>query len=359
METVFRNESATQKGGDAMPVSIKELSKYCGCSPSAVSKALNGYPDIGEETRTRVLAAAKELGYQPSAIAKGLKTGRTYNIGVLYNEMSGTGLTHGYFSPVLEAFKAETERRGYDITFLSQSLRSGKQQQMSYLQHSRYRNVDGVCIFCCDFYEDQVRELVDSHLPVATIDHPFDGHSCVASANVDGIRALTQYVIDCGHRRIAFIHGESAQATHERLAGFLETMQINGLSILPEYLVEAPYHNPTPTREATARLLRLSNRPTCILMPDDYAALGGMDAITAAGLSIPGDVSVTGFDGIPLMQLRKPCLTTVSQDTASIGREAARQLIHQIERREDFEPRRITIPTRLITGDTVAPLSNG
>ena len=155
-----------------MAVTIKDLSAYLGLSPSAVSKALNGYTDISQETRNRVFAAAVKLAYRPSAIARGLKTGRTFNIGIVYSENSGSGFTHSYFSPVLESLKAEAEIQGYDITFISSSMRASGQKAMTYLQHSQYRNVDGVCIVCCEFNDPQIIELVNSGIPVVTIDRP-------------------------------------------------------------------------------------------------------------------------------------------------------------------------------------------
>ena len=113
-----------------------------------ISKALNNYPDVSDETRALVRAAADRLGYRPSALARGLKSGRTFNLGVLFDNSDG-GLTHNYFSPVLEAFKSEAERRGYDIAFITHHLGSSP---MTYLEHCRYRNVDGVCVVCASFY---------------------------------------------------------------------------------------------------------------------------------------------------------------------------------------------------------------
>ena len=105
-----------------MAVTIKELSIHCGLSVSTVSKALNDYPDVSEETKQQVRAAADELGYRPSAIARSLKIGRTFNLGVLYSDDTESGLTHSFFSPVLQSFKKEAERRGYDITFITHNM---------------------------------------------------------------------------------------------------------------------------------------------------------------------------------------------------------------------------------------------
>lgn len=122
-----------------------------------------------------------------------------------------------------------------------------------------------------------------------------------------------------------------------------------GLSVPDDYLIASPYHDPASTREATAQLLSLRDRPTCILMPDDYSALGGMDAIRATGLRVPEDISITGYDGVAMIQMCQPQLTTVEQDAFKIGREAARKLVHLIEQPRTTLPEIVSVPCRLIT----------
>jgi len=335
-----------------MAVTIKELSAACGLSVSTVSKALNGYPDVSSETRELVRATAEKLGYRPSAIARGLKMGRTFNLGVLYIEDSDVGFTHNYFAPVLQSFKLEAERRGYDITFITHS----GPNKMTYLEHCLYRNLDGVCIVCCHFGDPDVLDLVSGTLPVVTIDHVFHNRSCIESENRQGMSALTQHILSKGHSRVAYIFGEDASVTSVRVTSFLREMRSAGYEVPEDYLVRAQYHNPASTREATKKLLSLSARPTCIIMPDDYAALGGMEAIREAGLRIPEDISVAGYDGVELLQLCRPQLTTVRQDTAKIGQAAARKLVHLIEQPRTTFEEIISVPCFFVPGETVAPV---
>lgn len=131
-----------------MAVTIKDVSAKCGLSISTVSKAFNNYADISLETRELVQRTAREIGYYPNAIARTLKTNRSYNLGVLFQEKRGTGLTHSFFASVLDAFKSAGEKRGYDITFINHHI---GWTGMTYLEHCRYRNVDGVCVVCADF----------------------------------------------------------------------------------------------------------------------------------------------------------------------------------------------------------------
>ena len=152
-----------------------------------------------------------------NSAARALKTNRTYNIGVLFVDERRSGLAHEYFSAVLESLKVEAEANGYDITFINRNV--GK-KATTYLQHCQYRGVDGVVIACVDFDDPQVLELVNSRLPVVTIDHVFNNRAAVVSDNVRGMEELVRYVYAKGHRRIAFIHGERTTVTENRLTGF-------------------------------------------------------------------------------------------------------------------------------------------
>lgn len=337
-----------------MAVTIRDLSEKCRLSISTVSKALNDYSDVSQSTKDFVRAAAKELGYYPNSHARALKTKKSFSLGVLFADENNNGLTHNYFSAVLNSFKIEAERRGYDITFINHNIGS---TQMSYLEHCHYREVDGVCIACIDFNEPEVVSLINSDLPAVTIDHLFNNRTCIQSENRDGVRMLVEHVYQKGHRKIAFVHGMKSAVSETRLAAFRKTCARLGVDVPDSYTVEAMYTNPTSAYNATQKLLALRDRPTCILMCDDYAALGGIEAIKDAGLRIPEDISVVGYDGIALIQLLQPRLTTIKQDTLRIGTEAARQLVHLIERPRTTFSEIVVIPCSLIEGETVAPPS--
>ena len=128
-------------------VSMKDIAKACNVSVATVSKALNGQQDIGEETRERIRRTADEMGYMANAAARALKTSRSYNIGVLFVDPMRSGLAHEYFSAVLDSIRVESERCGYDITFINRNV---GRRQTSYLQHCLYRGVDGVVIASVD-----------------------------------------------------------------------------------------------------------------------------------------------------------------------------------------------------------------
>lgn len=333
-----------------IPVTIRDVSEKCGLSVSTVSKALNHYSDISEETRRRVLETARAIGYHPNALARALKTNRSFNLGVLFVDDFGSGLTHPFFSAVLDSFKSAAEKKGYDITFINHNL---GQSKMTFLEHCQYRNVDGVCLACIDFYSTEIAELMRQSLPAVTIDHSFNNRSCVISDNVGGMEMLVDYAAGLGHRQIAYVHGKQSSVTDNRLTGFYRAMKANGMQSRAEYLEEADYQDPHKCYQAVKKLLRLKNRPTCIFVPDDLAAFGGLDAIRDAGLRVGEDVSLAGYDGHRLMQLMRPKLTTIRQDTMAIGEKAAVALIESIEEPMTAGVQTIVVKGELLHGDTM------
>ena len=162
-------------------VSMKDIANACNVSVATVSKALNDHRDIGEDTKERIRAMAKQMGYFPNSAAKALKTNRTYNIGVLFADEAQSGLTHDFFSYVLDSFKRTAEEHNYDLTFIN--CAKSRKTKLSYLEHARYRGFDGVVIACIDFNDPQVVELVNSNLPVVTIDHIFNNRIGIISDN--------------------------------------------------------------------------------------------------------------------------------------------------------------------------------
>lgn len=325
-------------------VSMKDIASACGVSIATVSKALNGHKDIGEDTKKFIRKTAKELGYFPNSSARALKMNKTYNLGVLFIDEARSGLTHDYFASILESLKITAEMHGYDITFINGSKQ--RKDGMSYLDCCRSRGIEGVVVACVDFEEYEVQELIQSDLPVVTIDHYFNNRIAVMSDNVKGVRDLVKYIYECGHRKIAFIHGGASSVTQARLSSFYRTIEELGFELSDEYVKEVPYRNTERTAWATNELLDLNDPPTCIMFPDDFASIGGINAIKARGISIPEDISVAGYDGIRITKYVNPPLTTINQDTANMGREAAEKLIDLIER-----PKTTLIELIMISGE--------
>ena len=327
-------------------VSIKDVAKKCGVSTATVSKALNDRDDVSQATKENIRKIASELGYFANPSARALKTNRTYNIGLLY---TGTepGLTHEYFSIILENFKAAVETKGYDITFVNRGIEG---QGGTYLEHCLYRQFDGVAVITADYNDPEVVRLCNADFPVVTIDYVFEKCPSVVADNTIGMRILTEYAIKKGHKDIVFIHGNDTEVTRNRIMGFTMAMKENGLTVSDENLIESSYHDTDRCFEITEKVLKRKKRPTCIIFPDDYSYLGGYRAIHAARLSIPNDISAIGYDNIAMSSVFG--LTTFDQDPKAIGRLAAEKLIRVIEKPDEYKEHSVVLG-KIVERDTV------
>ena len=336
-----------------MSVTIRDVARLCGVSVSTVSRVLNGYTDISAETVELVRRTARAMHYMPNAAARLLKTNISHNIGVLFMDESNCGLAHEYFSLILNSVKEEAEAKGYDITFISQSI-GGK--SISFLEHCRSRRCDGVVIACVNFESDAVKDLVESEIPVVTIDYCFDGVSCVLSDNEEGAYSLTDSLIRSGHSRIAFIHGERTLVTEKRIEGYRRAMEEFHCDLREEYLVEGRYHDPESSGRATRTLMALDDRPTAILFSDDYSYLGGATELEKQGMRIPDDISAVGYDGIYMSTVLRPRLTTWFQDAKAIGHASVERLIEVIDHPDTCSRESIKVSGKMLKGCTTKSL---
>ncbi len=335
-------------------VTIKMIAKECGFSVATVSKALNDAPDISTETRDRIRKVASEMGYMPNAAARMLKTSRSYNFGVLFEDQANRGLTHLFFSQILNSFKHRSEELGYDISFISDRLGG---REISYVEHARYRNCDGVIIASVDYTEHAVVDLVNSGIPVVTVDYVFDNCASVISDNVGGMADLVNYIYSMGHRKIAYVHGEDTAVTRQRIASFCRTCKELGIEVPEGYLVQSMYCNARAAEAATKKLLALPDPPTCILYPDDLSYFGVINELDRRGMSIPEDLSLAGYDGTEIGQMLKPRLTTIKQDAERIGELAAQELARAVDEGRTYIPSRLVVPGTLLPGRTVKDIN--
>ena len=331
-------------------ITLKDIAKECNVSFSTVSKALKGDSEISLETQKLVQDMAKKMGYHPNLAARTLRTKRTYDLGVIFEDKTGAGFQHQYFATVLSGLQSVAQENGYEITLTSTKAVKG----YDYYNHMKGRGFDGVAILSSDFGSSEIKKLVKSEIPTVTLDYFFDkNHTAVMSNNEVGISELTEYVISKGHKKIAMIHGENTLVTQERIEFFKKICSSHGIEIPKEYFAEAIYNDPFTSAEATNILLSLPTPPTCIFYPDDYSALGGIRELNARGLKPGKDISIVGYDGIMLTSMMIPPLTTYEQDGKKIGAAIARNLIANIEQGENYSPSRELISGRLLHGDTV------
>lgn len=334
-------------------ITIYDIAKKAGVSAATVSKVFNDYNEVSQKTKDKVYKVADALGYIPNLTARSLKTNRSYLVGVIFSEDVGIGLEHQFFSSVLEAFRKKIGQYGYDTVFISKTL---GHREIGYLEHAKYRNVDGVFIITALPNDVTVNKLLFSHIPCVTTDIKYTQTQQVASDNRQSSLDVVNYLCDMGHRRIAHISGPlDVMASEERRKGFIEGMRDNGLNVHDSYLIETSGFSFDEAYESTGYLLSRfdeESRPTALFVDADVMAVAAMKAIVAKGYKVPDDISVIGFDDVEFAKYVTPELTTVSQNKEVIGETLATVLFNKMNHKQvdDDIPR---IETEIIQRSSV------
>lgn len=336
-------------------VTLKDIAKECNVSFSTVSKALQGSKEISAETIKIIQKKAEQMGYHPNIAARTLRTNRTYDIGVIFEDKTGSGFQHQYFAKIISGLQNIAQSHNYDVTFTGPA----QSTDYDYYKHIIGKSFDGIAILSADFNRKDLQQLVKSDIPTATLDYNYGkNHISILSNNEKGIKELTDFVIAKGHKKIALIYGENTLVTKERKQFFIENLAKHNIEVPSEYFIEARYHDMKKSQQATEKLLNLPNPPTCIFYPDDYSALGGLQILNKRNL-VPGkDISIVGYDGIMLTSLLIPPLTTYEQDGVTIGEKMAEFLIKQIEESKKSEYVPYVVSGKLIEGGTVQDLNS-
>ncbi len=339
--------------GDIL-ATLKDIAKECNVSFSTVSKALKASPDISQKTINKVKKTARKMGYHPNISARALRTNKTFELGVIFEDQTGTGLQHQFFAKIFDGINVEAHNLGYDITFISDKMNDHK----NYYEHACSRNCDGIAIVYTQFIRPDIQQLIESEIPTVTLDFFYNNeHTAIMSDNTAGMTTLTEYVISQGHKRIAFIHGENTGVTQQRLLAFTNTLLKHSIQIPEEYIQQAVFHKVAPSAEATGKLLSLPKPPTCIMYPDDFSLLGGIQELEKRNRKVGKDISITGYDGLLMASMLTPSVTTYYQNGQIIGSLMAKELISQIENREYYIPKVIPVEGKLIKGNSVINLN--
>lgn len=317
---------------------------------STVSRVFNGYGDVSEATRQRVLASARKLDYAPSAAARTLVKRRSQLIGViLFTGFDHPDIGHPFFQEVLVGLKNGIGQHGYDLLlFATAEERSGRGDD-SYLRRAREHRVDGIVLMGVERNDPAIVRLLEARIPLIGVDLDLSGprQSYVASDNVGGARLAVRHLHRLGHCRIATIAGpQDSRPGADRLLGFRAEAHALGLQAPAAYEQFGDFYS--ESGEAAMRaLLDLPEPPTAVFAAADLMAVGAMKAVYDAGLRVPGDVAVVGFDDIQLASLLQPTLTTIRQDKLGLGLAATRALVEQIEN-PDITPPVLTLPVELV-----------
>lgn len=306
-----------------MPATIKDIARQAEVSHSTVSRALRGNPLISEETAERVRQIALDMGYHPSAAARSLKTHQTKALGVVVRNIDDP-----FFSEILQGIEDVAVQEGYSI-FISSSQNDGEREQ-SVVQAMREHRVDGLIICSTSFSSSQSRLLREDGAPIVVVNNQAaeEYRYSIHHDDEDGCRQVARYLIGLGHRRIAYLGNSlSGRTTLDRLAGLQQELQAAGLPLPEEYIRQAPGGGPEHGATALEQILSLKKRPTALVCFNDMMAIGVLKGLQRAGIAVPEQCSVTGFDNIVYSAYTSPALTTFDQPKKYIGSEAARLVL--------------------------------
>jgi LacI family transcriptional regulator len=313
-----------------MPVTLVEIAQAAGVSVSTVSRALSkgNYP-LKAETRQRILDLAEEMGYKPNLIARSLQSNRSHLVGVIVDRMQSP-----FAAATVEGIQDGLRNEGYSI-FIAYSNRD--QDLALEAVHSFYsRQVDGIIILNAWLhnFNDPILSLNDR--PFVFVNRLFGNYlsNCVGPGDRFGSQIATQHLVDLGHRRIGYINGRDEWLeAQNRLAGYRDILSKHDLPVDEALIRQGDWGVDSGYRRAK-ELLSLSDRPTAIFAANDIMALGAMYAIRDAGLRIPDDIALVGYDDRDFAAWTNPTLTTVRMPAYEMGQAAARLLLKQFSGEE-------------------------
>ena len=329
---------------------MKDVARRARVSVSTVSHVLNGTRKVSEETRGDVLAAVEELSYRPNLLAKGLKTRRTYTIGLLISDIQNS-----FFTSVVRGVEDEALSRGYHL-FLCNTDEDPERED-EYITELAKKRVDGLMVAPSARRGDHVGRLRDEGVPFIFVDRDVEGVDAdvVSVDNRAGMRLIAEHLVGLGHRRIAMISGPLDKASgSERHLGLRDALADLGVE-LEDTLVHFGDFRTSSGREGARELLGLPSPPTALVTANNQMTLGALLAINEMGLGVPGDVSVVGFDDPEWAPLTGPPLTTLAQPTYEMGVRAAEMLLDRIETGPDEESRKVLLEPWLVVRESTGP----
>lgn len=332
-------------------LTIYDIAKITGFSPTTVSKVINNYPDVSDKTRNKIKKALVESGFKPNAQAQFLSTKKTWTIGVVYYEGVGIGLAHPFFSYVIQAFKHRVEEYGYSLLFGSKTDRL---KNSTFLEYFKYSRVDGIVIISTEEGNKETEEIINSDFPCVIIDIRNNNAATVSSDNEKGCKLAIDYLYELGHRKIAHISGgfgDRNWPSTTRIKCYKEAMNNLGLNVPNGYIADGVNFDYSGGYSAMKKLLKLKDRPTAVFAAGDKLALGAIAAIRDEGMNVPDDFSVVGFDDIELARYVTPGLTTIRQNSTELSRSAADILVEQINQKKKLTVNKV-IPVELVKRDS-------
>ncbi|HVF91445.1 MAG TPA: LacI family DNA-binding transcriptional regulator [Blastocatellia bacterium] len=335
---------------------IKDVAREAGVSTATVSHVINKTRYVSEETRNRVLRAIERCNYYPNAAARSLASGRSNILGLIISDISNP-----FFPELVKSIEMAAFERGYDVILSNTNYDARRTSH--YVRRIIERKIAGVALMTSELDLSLIGELASKHVSVVFLDLGFAGER-MSNLVVDyemGIEEAVHYLVSVGHVRIAYVGGPARlRSAARRLEAFRDSMERHLPRAGPPAIYEGDFKL-EGGRKAAREILKSKPRPTAILAANDMMALGVMRECQAAGLRIPQDMSLIGFDDIAFAALADPPLTTISLPRTELGRKAVEALMMTIER-PNHPGIEIHIPTHLITRGSTAtagPVTRG
>jgi LacI family transcriptional regulator len=325
-----------------VPTTIRDVAAAAGVSPATVSRVLNGKEDVAADLRRRVLDAVSGLGYRRNGPARSLRTRAAMVLGVIISD-----ITNPFFTAVVRGAEDQAQLAGYSVVLANADEDVAKEAR--YLEVAAAEQMAGVLLSPASSRQTRIDVLAERGIPVVTIDRR------LAAASVDSVtvnnhqaaREATEHLIAQGCRRVGFVAGPVQTTTGaSRLAGYRAALRAAGRGPDPSLTAYADFRT-EGGYAGTRQLLRLGRPPDGLLISNNLMTIGGLQAIAEAGLTIPADIAVVGFDDDIWATALRPPLTVVTQPTYEIGRVAAKLLLRRVDG-EKFPPRRIVLRARLV-----------
>lgn len=340
-----------------MQPTIADVARHAGVSTATVSRVINGQSVVAPTTRERVLAVVRELSYQPNALAASLVLRRSHTLGVVLPDISNP-----FFPEVVRGLEDAAHASGYNVILCNSDLDTAK--ELEYFEVLRQKRVDGLIYHSGTITDAHLAAFQRLKLPVvlAATEDPRGELPCVLVDNRQAAAEVMEHLIGLGHRRVAVVTGNDPVSGESRLRGYRDSLARHGLRLDDGLVVHAEW-TADQAYQAVQSLLKRRPLPTAFAAASDLMALGVMGALHDAGLRVPEDVSVIGFDNIQLAGTVRPGLTSMAQPMYEIGSEAASLLIHCLTEEDPKACRgrggRNVLPHRLVVRDSTAPPRRG
>ncbi len=306
-----------------LAVTIKDVARKADVSHSTVSRALNGSPLIPEQTAERIRRTARDMGYTPSAAARTLKTNRSQALGVIIRNVDDP-----FFSEILKGIEEVAQASGYSLFMAASQLDQEREQAI--VQAMQERQVDGVVICSTTVSTEHSHQLAKFGIPIVVVNNQAaeEYRYSIYNDDVDGSRQITRHLIELGHRKIAYLGNASAgRSTLDRLSGLQQELETAGIPFPATYNHQVQSGGPENGLAGLEHFLNLSERPTALVCYNDMMAIGVLKGMQSAGVRVPEQMSLTGFDNIIFSAYTNPPLTTFDQPKRFIGAEAARLVL--------------------------------